>query len=146
MRLELTPGMNLMIVGPNGCGKSSLFRILGELWPLFGGKLTKPKNDKIFYIPQRPYLPNGNLRDQVIYPHSKLDMLKNKKITDKKLKDFLDMVQVGYLVDREGGWDSTNDWNDVLSGGEKQRIAMARLFYHSPKFAILGTFISLNFR
>ncbi|KAF2882973.1 hypothetical protein ILUMI_23201 [Ignelater luminosus] len=134
--VEIHSGMNVLVCGPNGAGKSSLFRILGELWPLFGGELTKPPRGKLFYIPQRPYMTLGCLRDQITYPHSGAEAAR-RGCTDAKLEQHLKRVQLDYLLEREGGLDAVADWLDVLSGGEKQRIAMARLFYHAPQFAIL---------
>ncbi|XP_050676202.1 ATP-binding cassette sub-family D member 3 [Leptidea sinapis] len=136
LTFEVKSGINVLVCGPNGCGKSSMFRMLGELWPIFGGTLTKPPKGKLFYVPQRPYMTLGTFRDQVIYPQTRDEMLRRGR-TDEELNRFLDIVQLSYLTQREGGWDSVEDWMDVLSGGEKQRIAMARLFYHAPQFAIL---------
>ncbi|PNF17697.1 ATP-binding cassette sub-family D member 3 [Cryptotermes secundus] len=136
LTFEVRSGINVLVCGPNGCGKSSLFRVLGELWPLFGGTLTKPPRGKLFYIPQRPYMTLGTLRDQVIYPHTREEAL-HRGQTDDDLASHLERVKLSYLLSREGGWDAIADWIDVLSGGEKQRIAMARLFYHQPQFAIL---------
>lgn len=61
----------------------------------------------------------------------------SKGVTDVDLLSVLDSVRLGYVLDREGGWDVVRDWSDVLSGGEKQRLALSRLFYHRPQFAIL---------
>lgn len=97
-----------------------------------GGTVKKPPASDFTYIPQRPYLSLGTLRDQVIYPHSK-DEMEDRGVTDNDLYNILQVVGMEDVVVREGGWDVAREWKDALSGGDKQRIAMARLFYHEPK-------------
>ena len=136
LTFQVKAGQHLLIVGPNGCGKSSLFRILGGLWPVYGGTVHKPDHTAIFYIPQRPYLSRGSLRQQIIYPDS-LRQMHDKAITDADLLHYLEAVDIAHIVDRPKGWDAEDEWPAVLSIGLQQRVAMARLFYHKPRYAIL---------
>ena len=122
LSFKIEPGQHLMITGPNGSGKTSIIRILSGLWPLFNGVISRPETqDAIFYIPQRPYLPIGTFRDQLIYPDSIHDMKARGK-TDADLYAILKTVYLDYLPLREGGMDVMKEWKDVFSGGEKQRV------------------------
>ena len=139
LSFTITPGAHVLISGPNGAGKSSIARVLGGLWPVYRGLVSRPRNsgiDGIMFLPQRPYLASGTLRDQVIYPHSEIDMRDSGR-RDSELFQILEDVRLGYLPEREGGWNVRKEWKDVLSGGEKQRMAFARLLYHEPRYAVI---------
>jgi len=143
LSFTVQPNKPLIVTGPNASGKSSLFRTLGGLWPVPCGNIRRPSNEAgtvtpkhVFLVPQKPYSTTGSLADQITYPEKILK--KSRTATDEtKLMELMRLVQVDYLVARHGGWDTIRKWEDVLSLGEQQRIGCARLFYHSPAFAVL---------
>eukprot|EP00944_MAST-04C_sp_MAST-4C-sp1_P007501 g7501.t1 len=141
LNVTIKAGKPLIVTGPNASGKSSLFRTLGGLWPIPTGKIKRPCNsdgvvttDQVFLVPQKPYSVSGSLCDQITYPKKLRDRSPDD---EKKLYNLLMLVGIPYLVKREGGWDAVQQWENVLSLGEQERIGCARLFYHNPKFAIL---------
>ncbi|KAJ7076083.1 ABC transporter transmembrane region 2-domain-containing protein [Mycena belliarum] len=138
----LKDGEHLMITGSNGVGKTAVARVLAGLWAPQGADALvqrprdAPGKPSVFVVPQRAYMVTGSLLDQMIYPHSYPEFLASGK-TEADLMEILEMVFLAYLPEREGGWTTRKEWRDVLSGGEKQRMGMARVLYHRPKFAVL---------
>ena len=108
--LDITPMQHIMIEGPNGAGKSSLLRTIGGLWPLCGGKLTKPGGPKVLcYVPQVPYFFHGPLCDQVTYPDEPISMDSNPELV-AKFDALVAAVGLSHIVAREGGWGTTKEW------------------------------------
>ena len=122
------PGERLLVSGESGSGKSTLVRAIAGLWPWGSGRVNFHPDRRLFMLPQRPYVPSGTLRRVIAYPAA----ADNWKI--EQIKAALDKVGLGYLASRikeEAPWDQT------LSGGEKQRVAFARLLLHRPDIVVL---------
>ncbi|MFB2895028.1 ABC transporter ATP-binding protein/permease, partial [Aerosakkonemataceae cyanobacterium BLCC-F50] len=131
LSIELPVGQGLLVMGPSGCGKSSLLRAIAGLWNSGTGKIIRPTSDQILFLPQRPYMVLGTLREQLLYPNTHLE------VKDEHLKQVLEQVNLADLDERFGGFDAQQDWADVLSLGEQQRLTFARLLLNQPKYAIL---------
>jgi putative ATP-binding cassette transporter len=129
--VEMLSGERLLIVGVSGCGKSSILRAIAGLWNSGTGAIHRPKLGEILFLPQRPYMILGSLRDQLLYPSTNLN------ISDIEIYDALKQVNLPELVERFGGLDAIEDWDHVLSIGEQQRVAFARLLLTHPRYAIL---------
>ena len=128
VNFTLTPGDSVLITGPSGCGKSTLLRALAGLWPYEQGMVHLPAPFRCMMMPQRPYLPIGTLRAAVCYPKSADDF------SDDAIRTALALAQAPTLASR---LDEEGHWSQLLSGGEQQRVALARVFLLKPDWLFL---------
>lgn len=123
----LEPGANVLIKGVSGSGKSTLLRAIAGIWPYVEGTIALPEQEKLMFIPQKPYLPLGSLREALLYPG-------NKPVSDEVLIALMEQCQIGYLQDK---LDIVADWSHVLSVGEQQRLAFVRAHIQEPLWLFL---------
>lgn len=127
-QLVLQPGVSTLVTGPSGCGKSTLFRAFAGIWPFGEGRVFWPEQARILFLPQRPYLPIGTLREVLSYPASA------EAFDDVTLADALHRTGLGRLQER---LDEQQHWGMMLSGGEQQRVGFARAWLHRPAWLFL---------
>ena len=156
LTLELREGDAALVVGPSGCGKSSLLRAVAGLWSEGTGEIAAPPPDDALFLPQAPYMPLGSLRAQVLFPDAAGETQDDadpasststssstsfrRRFDDDDILAALDACGLGDLVGRfadRGGLDAREEWSDVLSAGEQQRVAFARLYLRQPSCAFL---------
>ena len=129
--LAVDPGHGLLIVGASGGGKSSLLRAIAGLWNAGTGTIARPKLEDMLFLPQRPYMILGSLRGQLLYPNT------DRRVSDEELTTVLKSVNLADIVERCGGFDEELDFGKVLSVGEQQRLAVARVLLSQPRYVVL---------
>ena len=120
---------SVLVTGASGCGKSTLLRTLAGIWDYATGKISLPENAKVMFLPQKPYLPLGTLRRALIYPAAEVD-----SPSDEILKSTLELADLKNLTEK---LDAVDDWSRILSVGEQQRLAFARVLLSKPSYIFL---------
>jgi putative ATP-binding cassette transporter len=131
LNLTVDSQQRLLVVGPSGCGKTSFLRLLSGLWPASSGTVERPPTAELMFIPQKPYMLLGSLREQLCYPQPP------ERFTDSQLRHALEEVCLPELVSRYPDLSVKEDWPRLLSLGEQQRLAFARLLLNAPRFVVL---------
>ena len=127
LEAEFTSGSRILVMGSSGCGKSTLLRTLAGIWPYGKGELALPKEGRVLFLPQRPYLPLGSLKRALCYPGAEIP-------EDEKLREVLAKAGLAALGDK---LNETDDWSRILSLGEQQRLAFARILLARPDWVFL---------
>ena len=127
-QVEIEPGERVLVAGESGSGKSTLVRAIAGLWPWGDGSVNFRRDSSLFMLPQKPYIPSGTLRRAVAYPHGADDW------TAEEMTAAMDKVGLGHLSDK---LEDDAPWDHTLSGGEKQRLAFARLLLHHPGIVVM---------
>ncbi|KAI8367703.1 ATP-binding cassette sub-family D member 4-like protein [Radiomyces spectabilis] len=143
LNLHIAKGEHVIIMGPNGSGKTSVLRALAGLWPCTSGRLHMPKmkhGKDIVFLPQIPYLIEGSLRDQITYP----SLASATTISDDEVRSLLEQVHLPHLEYLVDSFDTCYgpQWSKMLSPGEQQRLVFARILYWKPTFAALDEAMS----
>jgi putative ATP-binding cassette transporter len=126
--LQLDPGENVLVTGPSGAGKSTFFRALAGIWPYWKGRIRMPGGARVLFLPQKPYLPLGTLKHAVSYPEHE------SRFPDEEVKQALEAVG---LAHKAADLEKAENWAQVLSGGEQQRLAFARALLNRPDWLFL---------
>ena len=126
--LRLAPGESVFVTGPSGSGKSTLFRSIAGIWPYWQGRILLPKGARLLFLPQKAYLPIGTLKNAIAYP-AQADAVSDAEVTEA-------LVAVG-LGALQGDLARDENWGQVLSGGEQQRVAFARALINRPEWLFL---------
>jgi putative ATP-binding cassette transporter len=131
LSLQVPAEGGLLVIGPSGCGKSSLLRVIAGLWRVGSGTVAKPTGEQVLFLPQKPYMVPGTLRDQLLYPGAGSDL------SDDELQHVLASVNLELLPERCGGLHVALDFAKLLSVGEQQRLSIARVLLHRPRYVVL---------
>jgi putative ATP-binding cassette transporter len=126
--LRVEPGQRVVIQGPSGSGKTTLFRVLAGLWPFGRGRVNVPRGAKVLFLPQKPYIPIGTLREAICYPD------KPEAHDDLEIGDAMTAAELGHFAER---LDETGNWSMVMSPGEQQRLSFARALLVRPDWLFL---------